>query len=53
MVYGVCAESKVTIWLNHISDACFIIDIIVSLHVMIAIEEKHKDRTLLIDDRGE
>eukprot|EP00935_MAST-01C_sp_MAST-1C-sp1_P001686 g1686.t1 len=51
IVYRECASNVLTRWLNHVSDALFILDIVVQLHVMIQIEEKHKDRTLLIDDR--
>jgi hypothetical protein len=47
-----CAQSPATSVLNDISDAFFIIDIIVQMHVMLVIEEKHKDRTLLVDDRA-
>jgi hypothetical protein len=52
IVYKECARSESTAILEDASDAVFIVDIIVQLHMMIVIEERHKDRTLLIDDRG-
>jgi hypothetical protein len=51
IVFKKCAQSPTTDFASDISDAIFIIDIIVQLHLMLVIEERHKDRTLLIDDR--
>jgi CRP-like cAMP-binding protein len=52
IVFKECAASRPTDILNDVSDAFFMIDIIVQMHVMLVIEEKHKDRTLLVDDRS-
>jgi hypothetical protein len=51
LAYGTCASSATTEVLDFTSDAFFILDVFVQLHVMLVIHEKHTDRTLIVDDR--
>jgi hypothetical protein len=51
LAYGVCASSEATDTLDNLSDGVFILDVVVQLHVMLTIHEKHTDRTLIVDDR--
>jgi CRP-like cAMP-binding protein len=52
LAYGECGTSETTDTLDAISDAFFILDVVVQLHVMLVIHENHTDRTLIVDDRS-
>jgi CRP-like cAMP-binding protein len=51
LAYGKCATSATTDALDAVADACFLLDVVVEFHVMLVINEKHTDRTLIVDDQ--
>jgi hypothetical protein len=51
MAYGRCVDAPFTKALGYFSDLIFMCDLVVQMHIMLAIEQKHKDRMLIIDDR--
>ena len=48
LCFGSCARSVGTAVVDDVSDVFFIMDILIQANTMIVVEEKHKDRTLLI-----